>query len=288
MRAIGFRLDGTATGSAYRGNLDKLVAKVLRDRGLDLSQYRQTYLERRLAARLRALNLYSYRQYAERLDADPGEYAELLDTLTINVTEFFRDQPVWDAVRTLVLPQLIAAKRDSHSRSLRIWSAGCATGQEPYSIAMLIADALGDAGEPLRPTVLATDLDPEALAVARAGVYDVAELRHIPPPYQVRFARMKGASQFEIAPEIRQMVQFEPYSLFEDSPMRVMDAVFCRNVFIYFDRERQSSLLGQFLKVMSPGAFLVLGRSERLSPAVSELLEHVDGRERIYRKPTGR
>ena len=269
----------------YRGNLEKLMRKIMLDRGLDLAQYRRTYVERRLAARLRALGLNTYRQYSYLLDSDPVEYDRLVNTLTINVTDFFRDAPVWDILRHRVLPELIAEKRRGRSRTIRIWSAGCATGEEPYSLAMAILDALGDEADEFLISVIGTDLDPEALAFAARGVYDSDKLGRIPRPYQVRFVKMSGASEFEILPEVKRLVRFTPYNLFEGAPMRVVDLVLCRNVFIYFDRAQQAKVLENFWNAMCRGGYLVLGRSEKLSADASNRFEHVDGKERIYRKP---
>lgn len=275
----------TGRTQVYRGNLERLVEKILDERGLDLSQYRRPYLERRLAARLRSLDIHTYRQYADRLDADSTEYAHLIDTLTINVTEFFRDKAVWEILRRRVLPDLIAEKKRGRSRTIRIWSAGCATGEEPYSAAMLLLDALGRDAEHFLISVVGTDLDPEALATAGAGVYNKDKLSRILPSYQVRFLEIGRSSTFEMKPEIKKVCRFTPYSLFDDAPMRMVDLIMCRNVFIYFDRARQAKVMDNFWKAMGQGAYLVLGRSEKLSAEASRMFVPVDGRERIYRKP---
>lgn len=268
----------------YRGNLDRLVKKVLEERGLDLSQYRRAYLERRLAARLRALDVHTYRQYAERLDGDPAEYAHLIDAVTINVTEFFRDHAVWEILRRRVFPDMIAEKKRGRARTIRIWSAGCATGEEPYSAAMTLLDVLGKDAENFLVSVVGTDLDPEALAIADRAVYERDELKRITPSYQVRFLRIGREPTFEIGPEVRRICRFTPYSLFDQPPMRMVDLVLCRNVFIYFDRERQAKVVQSFWDAMGRDAYLVLGRSEKLTADASRMFVPVDGRERIYRK----
>jgi len=268
----------------YRGNLDKLVEKVLEERGLDLSQYRRTYLERRLAARLRVLDVHTYRQYAERLDRDPHEYEHLIDAVTINVTEFFRDAGVWEMLRRRVLPDLIAEKKRVRSRTIRVWSAGCATGEEPYSAAMALLDALGPDAEHFLVSVIGSDLDPEALAVAGRGIFEADKLKRISPNYQVRFLRPGSESTFEIGPEVKRICRFMHFSLFDQPPMRMLDLVLCRNVFIYFDRERQTRVVKNFWHAMGSDAYLVLGRSERLTADAARLFVPVDGRERIYRK----
>lgn len=278
------RVSEPGKAPVYRGNLDKLVDKILAERGIDLAQYRRPYLERRLAARLRALEVHTYRQYADRLDSDADEYAHLIDTLTINVTEFFRDKPVWDILRKRVIPDMIAEKTRGRSRTIRVWSAGCASGEEPYSIAMCLLDALGDSAEKFLVSVLATDLDPAALSAASAGVFEASKLKRIPSSYQVRFTQMRGTSEFEIAPEVRRVVRFSHYSLFDPPPIKVVDLVLCRNVFIYFDRGKQTSVLQNFIQAMTRGGYLVLGRSEKLSAEAAALLTPIDARERIYRK----
>lgn len=269
----------------YRGNLERLVTKVLDDRGLDLSQYRRAYIERRVAARLRALNIHTYRQYSDELDRNPAEYERLIDTITINVTEFFRDKTVWEILRREVVPDLLAHKRRRRSRTIRVWSAGCATGEEAYSIGMLLLDAIGEKDDHFLVNVTGTDLDREALAKAKAGVYSKEKLKHIAPTYQVRFLTIGRESTFEMTPRLKRMCRFAHFSLFDDAPMRMVDLIMCRNVFIYFDRERQAKIVGNFHEAMADDAYLVLGRSEKLSPEVAKLFEPVSGRERVYHKP---
>jgi chemotaxis methyl-accepting protein methylase len=233
---------------------------------------------------MRALHVTSYRRYGDVLDSDPAEYPRLLDTLTINVTEFFRDSEMWSSLRRNVLPELIERKRESRNRAIRIWSAGCATGEEPYSVTMMLLDMLGTEAHKFNVSVLASDIDPSAIARAKQGVYDKAKARNLPADYRLRFTRPTGSTHFTMADEVRDVVRFRKMSLFDDIPVKVIDLVLCRNVFIYFDREQQARVLANFDRAMSPGGYLVLGRSEKLSDVASTLLEPVDGNERIYRK----
>jgi len=277
-------VDRAEANPTYRGNLDKLITKIDAERGMDLGNYRRQYLERRLAARLRTLGLHSYRQYADYLDRDPDEYAALVDALTINVTEFFRDKTVFDIFRTEIVPLMIETKLGTRHRMIRVWSAGCATGEEPYSITMAFLDALGERKREFLLTVLATDLDPAALAKARKGVYSVDKLHSIPAEHQVRYLDMHGET-FGMRPEVTSHVKFRQMNLFSERPMSVVDVIFCRNVFIYFSREQQAQVLEHFWGALARGGFLVLGRSEKLSASVSDKFELYNGRERIYRKP---
>lgn len=276
-------MERAGTESIYRGDIGRLLAKVAEERGLDLTQYRAAYVERRVASRLRALNLHTYRQYAKLLDANPDEYAKLLDALTINVTDFFRDPPVYQLFRSQIVPEIIERKTRTRHRMIRVWSAGCATGEEPYSLAMSFLSALGDDARGFMFTVMATDLDPSAIATAEKAVYDLGKLKHIPKTDQMRFCRVDG-EKFRVSPEVTKHVKFRRLNLFTDEPIHAVDVVFCRNVFIYFTREQQARVLGSFAKALTKGGYLVLGRSEKLAASVAEHYELVSGRDRIYRR----
>jgi len=275
-------VDGSAPA---RGDLDKFMERVLRDRGFDLTQYRRAYVERRLAARLRNLELHTYRAYADLLDADPTEHARMLDTLTINVTDFFRDAAVWSILRNRVIPDLVADKLRGRSRTIRIWSAGCASGEEPYSIAMMVLDVLGKDADKFLINVLGTDLDPDVLRVAEKARYHRDMLKNISPSYQVRFTRPVGKTEFEIKSDVAHLVRFRHSSLFGDSPMKVVDLILCRNVFIYLDRPKQMAVLERFWGSLARGGYLVLGRSEKMPAEMARRFEPIEPRERIYRRP---
>lgn len=269
-----------------RGSLSRLLEKVRAERGLDLGQYRPHYVERRVAVRLNHLGIRTYPHYAQYLDQHPEEYVELLNALTINVTQFFRDPTVYALTREKVIPAVLRTKAERKQRLVRVWSAGCATGEEPYSLAMAFLDAIQRAkADEMVLSVIGTDIDPEALATAKRGVYPVSELQHIPHPDRVRHTVTVGDT-FHFTPEIMKAVRFQPLNLFADTPIHGIDVIFCRNVFIYFNHDEQERMVEVFKRSLVRGGFLVLGRSERLSIAMSRELELVSSRERIYRKPT--
>lgn len=283
----GGRMQPGSDAAPVRGNLDRLMGKVLADHGLDLRQYRERYVERRVAIRLNALGLRTYQQYAAHLEAHPEEYYRLLDTLTINVTQFFRDPEVFELFREQVLPAILELKRSRRQRILRVWSAGCATGEEPYSLAMSLLDSMERAGaDTMIPTVIGTDIDRTALATAKRAEYPLRQLAHIPQQDQVRYLDV-GEDTFHLKPRVRDIVRFQYLNLFESAPIHGVDVVFCRNVFIYFNKTDQERLIRTFWDSLTRGGYLVLGRSERLSPEVAGAFEMVDGRQRTYRKPTG-
>lgn len=269
--------------NASRGDTAKLIAQIERDRGFDLSQYRLTYVERRLGTRLRALNLLTYRQYATYLTEHPQEYTKLLDTLTVNVTDFFRDPPVWKVIRGEVVPAILKAKSSAAQRVIRLWSAGCATGEEPYSLAMAFLSAMGDDAPKYLLSVTATDLDPIALATAAKAEYEVSKLEHIPRTERVKFVEA-DSKNFRIKPEVTERVRFRTLNLFSDPPPLAMDLILCRNVFIYFSREQQERITNVFHRALARGGHLVLGRTEKMPSGSAEGFVPVCSKERVYKK----
>lgn len=273
------------TQQVNRGSLARLISHIERDHGVDLSLYRAAYLERRVATRLRALDVRTYRQYADHLDANPSEFVALIDALTINVTDFFRDKPVWDLLDREVLKPMIERKRIQGSRAIRIWSAGCATGEEAYSLAMKVMSLTQDEDRTFLVSVFGTDLDPKALGMARRGVYRVDRLKNLSARYRSTFTTAVSDTEFEVNQEVRRHVRFSRKSLFdEEAPTKAVDLILCRNVFIYFDREQQERAVAQFDRALMHGGYLVLGRSEKLPQGFAKRFETINGKERIFRK----
>jgi chemotaxis protein methyltransferase CheR len=269
---------------AVRGSLAPLIAQIERERGVDLSQYRESYVERRLGTRLRALGLTTYREYCAYVASAPNEYARLLDALTVNVTDFFRDPPVWDIIRGEVIPSILASKTASGHHAVRAWSAGCATGEEPYSMVMAFLAAQRPKSDSILLSVTATDLDPIALRTAGRAEYDIAKIGHIPVAERSRFVTA-DERHFRINPEVTDRVRFRTLDLFADEPPLALDLILCRNVFIYFTREQQERVTGVFHRALARGGYLVLGRTEKMSTVIGKSFEAVSSRERIYRKP---
>jgi len=187
--------------------------------------------------------------------------------------------------RDKVVPSLIAAKTEKRQHLLRAWSAGCATGEEPYSIAMSMLDGVRRTGaEGMHLSVTGTDIDRNALAVAKRGEYSTKFLAHVSASDKHRYLDVEG-DVFRMKPEVTKAVRFQYLNLFEDPPIHGVDVVFCRNVFIYFNHDEQERMIGSFWDGLSRGGYLVLGRSERLAPVFARQFEMVDAKERVYRKP---
>lgn len=232
--------------------------------GINLSEQKRELVYGRLTRRLRALQLRTFAQYRERLKSDSQELAELCNAITTNLTSFFREPHHFQYLRDQVLAPL-AARRGT--RRLRIWSAGCSTGEEPYSIAMTVLEALpGPAQCDVR--ILATDLDSEVLQRARRGVYPAERTANLPPERLQRFfiERQEACGPCrQIAPEVAALVTFKQLNLIHALPMKgPLDAIFCRNVVIYFDKDTQRELFARIARLQRPGDLLFLGHSESL------------------------
>lgn len=257
----------------------QLFTKIARDRGFDCTAYKQGCLRRRVGVRMRARGVHTYEAYAGLLDEDASEYDRLLDALTINVTKFYRNRETWDTLASGVVPE-ITSRREG---SVRAWSAGCASGEEPYTMAILLLEAARAAGQPGRPRVDATDIDRGSLARAAHGAYGASALEEMPPDLVRRYFTSEEPRC--VVPDARVLVQFRHHDLLrEPPPAPPYDLIVCRNVVIYFDRPTQERLFLQFADALSATGVLVLGKVETLFGAARERLVLEDTRERIYRK----
>jgi two-component system CheB/CheR fusion protein len=226
-------------------------------------------------------DLSDYRRYVLR---HPEEVHHLRSSLLIKVTDFFRDPELFTAIRESVIPALIEAGRER--RELRLWSAGCATGEEAYSLAILVAQALGAERSSWSVRIFATDADPDAIAFARRGVYPASALRSLDPALLARhFRRVDG--EYEVAPEIRAMTVFGEHDLAQRAPFPRIDMILCRNVLIYFTVELQRRALQLFAFSLRDGGFLILGKSESGNPQPSSFVIE-DPRLRIFRRAGAR
>jgi chemotaxis protein methyltransferase CheR len=240
--------------------------------GLDCRCYKTNYLKRRLAVRLRATGHTNYRDYQDLLRRDPTEYDRLLDRLTINVSQFFRDPEAFQAIARSVLPVLVKNRRAN------IWSAGCANGEEPYSLAMLFNERL-PVGKQTR--IWATDIDPAVLVRAQAGLYKDASLADVPFMLRQKYLTRQG-ELWAVDPALKTGISFQRHDLTGEMPTGPFDLIVCRNVMIYFNRQLQETLLRGFHKLLAPEGFLMLGKTEVLLPECRALYRSVDVSERIY------
>jgi len=265
--------------AAYRA----LTEKIARDRGFHCGSYKERCVRRRIAVRMRAKGVHTYADYAHALDADPREYEKLLDALTINVTKLFRNPEAFAAIERVVVPALWALPEPA----LRVWSAGCASGEEVYSLAALFHRHAERQGQPdaaaRRMRIVGTDIDRESLERAAAGTY--AESAFTDAPADLRARYFSPGLPATVAPELRALVAFERRDLLRDAPPPgAQHLVVCRNVVIYFDRPTQEALFMRFHGALAPGGYLVLGKVETLLGPARAKFAAIDARERIFRR----
>ncbi len=233
--------------------------------GINLGEHKRELIYSRLSRRLRALGLTSFRDYRRRVAADPDELVQLVNAITTNLTAFFRERHHFEYLRDEVLRPLAEDPRST--RRIRIWSAGCSSGEEPYSIAITVLEALPDLPRwDLR--ILATDLDSDVLARARAGVYPLERVRGLAPSQLARWfdeKRDRGAAAWRVKPEVAALVTFKQLNLMRALPMKgPLDVIFCRNTVIYFDKDTQRDLFARMAVLQRPGDLLFLGHAESL------------------------
>lgn len=248
----------------------KISAMVHGDAGIHLPDAKATLVYSRLAKRLRALGLTSFKDYCALVAGDDGldERQKMLAALTTNVTRFFRETHHFDHLKQRVLPPLLDAAR--RGGKVRIWSAACSSGQEPFSIAMTILSLMPDAPE-RDIKILATDIDPNMVAEGRGAIYSEHLLEGIPPEYLKRWTTPVAGGAAQMSDELRALVTFNELNLIGNWPMKgKFDAIFCRNVAIYFEDDTQARLWSRFAPLNNVGGALYIGHSERIQgPAVT-------------------
>lgn len=260
---------------------DLLKHKIHRERGFNCHFYKDRCLQRRVAVRMRARGCTDVGAYAALLDHDPPEYEYLLDALTINVTKFLRNPETWRVVEEEVFPHLLAANGPR-----RVWSAGCASGEEPYTMSILLhewAERHGRTSQLSGLRILGTDIDSGSLAAAARAEYPSLALVETPPALRERW--FGPGPPFRLHPRAREQVSFARCDLTcEAFPVR-QSAIFCRNVVIYFERALQEILFQRFYEALLPGGFLVMGKVETLVGPARARFRTVNNRERIFRRP---
>ena len=260
-----------------------LTAKISRERGFGCASYKEKCLRRRIAVRMRARGVHTYRDYAAVLDRDAREYEMLLDALTINVTKLFRNWETFAALADDVIPALWP-KPGEH---VRCWSAGCASGEEPYSLAILMHRAAiqrRDEQALARIMILGTDIDDRSLKAAERGTFGEDAFADTPPALRRRYFSAKPPHILD--PAVKALVRLERRDLLhEPAPAGGLDLITCRNVIIYFDRASQEALFARFFDALVPGGYLVLGKVETLLGSARHQFVTVNPRERIFRKP---
>lgn len=264
-------------------DLQLLKRRIFKDTSLDCYQYKDKYLKRRIDARMNVKKIKTYNEYIRLLKSEPSEYDDLLNDITINVTQFFRDPEVFEIIFEEILPYLIYLKVKNERRLIRIWSAGCASGEEAYSLAIFMHDLLGEEFHNFIVNIHGTDIDNGSLNAAKIGKYLPRQLENVPTVYLYRYFSFDGET-YEISDELKEMVRFKKQDLFSDSKSSHYDLIICRNVIIYFTKEMQDKLFLSFFNALNQDGYLVMGNTETMLGDSVNLFEPVNLKERIYQK----
>jgi two-component system, chemotaxis family, CheB/CheR fusion protein len=263
-------------------DFDELLLMLKESRGFDFSGYKRSTLERRVNRRIAVVGLSTFAEYRDYLELEPEEFSQLFDSMLINVTGFFRDPLAWQALQERVIPELLAAK--GVKTPVRAWSAGCATGEEAYTLAIVLAEAMGADQFRERVKIYATDLDENALQQARAGTYDAGALADIPEDLVDTYFEPAGTGTSRaFRRDLRRQVIFGRNDLTHDAPISRVDLLAARNTLMYFNAETQVSIVRRFHFALSYPGYLFLGKAEMLLNH-SDRFQPVDLRKRLFRK----
>jgi two-component system, chemotaxis family, CheB/CheR fusion protein len=261
-------------------DFEELLAMMKESRGFDFTGYKRSTLERRINRRIAAVGLTTFAEYRDYLELEPEEFSQFFDSMLINVTSFFRDPLAWQSLQERVLPELLSAR--GAKTPIRVWSAGCATGEEAYTLAMVLAQAMGADQFRERVKIYATDLDEDALQQARAGTYEAAALADVPEELLVIYFEPAGTKRV-FRRDLRRQVIFGRNDLTRDAPISRVDLLAARNTLMYFNAEAQASIVRRFHFALAYPGYLFLGKAEMLLHH-SDWFQAVDLRKRLFRK----
>ncbi|MBB4567346.1 protein-glutamate O-methyltransferase CheR [Rhizobium leucaenae] len=261
-----------------RRDLSEIAAMIYSDAGISLNETKASLVYSRLSKHIRALGLPGFRDYCVLVSSPAGAAArrEMLSHLTTNFTRFFRENHHFDHLRDEVLPGLLA--RAKSGGRVRIWSAACSDGQEPYSIALTVLSLLPNAAE-FDFKILATDIDPKILGLARAGAYDETSLETVSPAMRKQWFQevdIQGRRKFQIDDRVKRLITFNELNLMAQWPFKGMfDVIFCRNVVIYFDEPTQTKIWSRFAGLLPENGHLYIGHSERVSGEAKHVFDNI-------------
>ena len=238
-----------------------MFRKVIYDKsGITFSTTNRSILDSRLKEKLREKSLGTIKEYYDLIMSDEAEMNIMLDSVTTNLTRFFRNQPHFDALIHYVIPHVIEEKKKAGDYTIKIWSAGCSTGEEPYTIAMILKEILPP---PFKFQITASDISLKSLMVGPQGFYPESRIAGIPPNFLSKYF-IKNDKGYQVVQDLMSTIKFDYHNLRNDSGMRNLDVVFCRNVLIYFDEPAQKACIDRFWDAMGPKSYLFIGHSESL------------------------
>jgi two-component system CheB/CheR fusion protein len=259
---------------------EELLEYLKRSRGFDFTAYKRASLMRRVTRRMQTVSVDSYNDYQDYLQVHPEEFSQLFNTILINVTKFFRDEEAWEFLRTDIIPRISQNKKPDEP--IRVWCAGAASGEEAYTIAILLSEALGPEQFHERVKIYATDVDEEALNQARAASYNAKQMETVPPEFIEKYFE-RTDTRYIFRKDLRRAVIFGRHDLIQDAPISRVDLLSCRNTLMYFNSEAQSKILVHFHFALNDGGILFLGKSEMLLTHTN-IFKPLDLRRRVFTK----
>lgn len=269
--------------SDHDAAMKQIIDSVVGASDLDARQYKHSTFERRVQRRMMDLRIKSLTEYAKKISEDPDEAEALSQALLIGVTDFFRDEAPYSIIKQQIIPEIIKQAYDE-DRSIRIWCPGCATGEEPYSLAMLFREALLDMPFKIEVQIFATDISRKHLDEAGRGEYNAERISSVPEDLRAKyFLKNETDGCWTVNPDLRKMIVFAPHDLLSDPPFTKLDLISCRNILIYFSIEAQQRILGGFSFGLKERAFLFLGASETVG-GQRDAFEFIDARNRVFRR----
>ncbi len=261
-----------------------MLKNLIKDKlGFNCEYYKDSHFKRRIDVRLRASGSKNYGDYVRLLKDNADERTILMDTLTVNVTNFFRNTEVYDIVEKEVLPAVIKSKGSSPLKSIKIWSAGCSIGVEAYSIAMLLDHIMGANIKRYNISITGTDIDKASLKQAQQGVYSDIEMKDVRPAFLKKYFVQQG-NQYHVTEELKKMTHFKSHDMISGPKIKGFDIIFCRNVTIYFEKELQEKLYMDFYDGLNENGFFVMGKTETLLGPSKDRFKPFNAKERIYCK----
>ncbi|AIY89723.1 CheR family methyltransferase [Geoglobus acetivorans] len=259
-----------------------LISYVSKQSGIDLNQYRESYLKRRIELRMKATGNKTFEEYLSFLRKNgKKEIEELINTIAINVTEFMRDVTPFKFFMERILPDIANRKHKVKSNMLRFWSAGCSNGEEPYSIAICIYESLGS---DWLFTIYATDIDLDSLEKAKEGYYDASQLKNLNKTLLYKYFE-KEDDGYRVKSFLKRHIRFKRHDLTTDTPVsKYLDGIFCRNVIIYFNDSQKSKIFNDFYNALVNRGYLIIGKSETLPSEFNDKFKCINLKDKVYQK----
>lgn len=261
-------------------DFESLLDYLKRGRGSDFTGYKRQSLIRRVLRRMQVVGISTFPEYQDYLEVHPEEFADLFNTILINVTSFFRDKEAWDYLAAEILPKIMESTKGNEI--IRIWSAGCASGEEAFSIAMLMMEALGEEKFRSKVKIFATDIDEAAFVQARTAVYASRDIEPVPLELRDKYFQISGGA-YIFRPDLRRSIIFGSHNLIRDGPISHLDLLICRNTLMYFNAETQEKVLNRFCSALKDTGYLFLGRAELLLTHTN-LIKPFNLKHRIFAK----